>query len=365
MRVAVVGGGAVGLAAARHLADSGAEVVLYEREGIASGSTGRAAGICYDAFAEDLDAEIGAQSLHHFRELGVLTECPYVWLAREGDDANADAIREQVPRMQAHARNVDLVDPAALADRYPQLRTDDVAVAAIAHEAGHVDPGEYAALVADELDSDAAVDVRTDAPVSLGGPTTVDSPTGTESFDAVLVAAGPATKTIVADVGVSLALKAYRVQALVTDPLHATLPMAYDATQHVYWRPRDGGLFVGDGAHPVDPNDWNREADDSFLESALERLHTATALAPEIDRSWAGLCTATPDRDPLLGEVADDLYVATGWHGHGFMRSPAMGERVAAQMLGDGDDSVAHYDPGRFDGDEEFDVIEGMTLEEE
>jgi len=59
------------LAAARHLADSGAEVVLYEREGIASGSTGRAAGICYDAFAEDLDAEIGAQSLHHFRELGV------------------------------------------------------------------------------------------------------------------------------------------------------------------------------------------------------------------------------------------------------------------------------------------------------
>jgi len=363
-RVAVVGGGAVGLAAAHHLAESGADVVLYEREGIASGSTGRAAGICYDAFAEDLDAEIGAESLRRFRELGVLTECPYVWLAREGDDANADAIREQVPRMQAHGRNVDLVDPEALAERYPQLRTDDVAVAAIAHEAGHVDPEEYAAVVADDLRS-AGVDVRTDAPVSLDGPTTVDSPTGTESFDAVLVAAGPETKPIVADVGVSLALKAYRAQALVTEPLHATLPMTYDATQHVYWRPRDGGLFIGDGAHPVDPNEWDRDADDSFLESALERVRAATTLAPDVNRSWAGLCTATPDRDPLLGAVADGLYVATGWHGHGFMRSPAMGERVAAQMLGDNDGSVAHYDPGRFDGDEEFDVIEGMALDEE
>ncbi|SFS01987.1 sarcosine oxidase subunit beta [Halomicrobium zhouii] len=364
-RVAVVGGGAVGLAAARHLADAGADVVLYERGGIASGSTGRAAGICYDAFAEDLDAAIGAESLRRFRELGVLTECPYVWLAREGDDANADAIREQVPRMQAHGRNVELVDPEALADRYPQLRTDDVAVAAIAHEAGHVDPGAYAALVADELDSAAAVDVRTDAPVALDDPTTVDSPTGAESFDAVLVAAGPETKPIVADVGVSLALKAYRAQALVTESLHATLPMTYDATQHVYWRPRDGGLFVGDGAHPVDPGDWDRQADDSFLESALERLRAATTLAPRVDRSWAGLCTATPDRDPLLGEVADGLFVASGWHGHGFMRSPAMGERVAAQMLGDGDGSVAHYDPDRFDGDEEFAVVEGMTLDED
>jgi len=219
--------------------------------------------------------------------------------------------------------------------------------------------------VADELDSDAAVDVRTDAPVSLGGPTTVDSPTGTESFDAVPVAAGPATKTIVADVGVSLALKAYRVQALVTDPLHATLPMAYDATQHVYWRPRDGGLFVGDGAHPVDPNDWNREADDSFLRARWSAFTRRRRLPPRSTGRGPGSVMATPDRDPLLGEVADDLYVATGWHGHGFMRSPAMGERVAAQMLGDGDDSVAHYDPGRFDGDEEFDVIEGMTLEEE
>ncbi len=364
MRVAVVGGGAVGLTAAERLASEGCDVVCYERDEIGSGSTGRAAGICYDAFAEDRDAAVAAASLRRFRELGVLTECPYVWFAREGDDANAAPVREQVPRMREHGRNVALVDPAELGERYPDLRTDDVAVAAVAREAGHVDPREYATVLAEQVRA-ASVDVRTGASASLDGPTTVESADGTEAFDAVLVAAGPATKPLVADAGVSLALKAYRAQALVTDPLRTTLPMAYDATRNFYWRPRDGGLLVGDGAHEVDPTDWDPDADDAFVESALDRLGDATSVYSDIgvDRAWAGLCTATPDRDPLLGAVTDGLYVATGWHGHGLMRAPALGEAIADQMLGG--DGIDGYDPTRFDGDEEFDVLEGMTLDEE
>lgn len=360
MRVAVVGAGAVGLTAAVTMADRGADVVLYDRGEIASGATGRAAGICYDAFAEDLDADVAAASLRRFRELGVLTECPYVWYAREGDDDSADAIAEQVPRMQAHGRDVELVDPDTLCERYPQLRTDEIGTAAIAHRAGHVDPTAYAEVLTEQV-LEAGVGVRTETPVSLAGPGTVEAPDETARFDAVLVAAGPATKTIVADAGVQIPLKAYRAQALVTDPLRATLPMAYDATQHCYWRPRAGGLLVGDGAHEVDPDDWDPEADERFERSALDRLARATTIEDAaISRSWAGLCTATPDRDPLLGAVADGLYVASGWHGHGFMRSPALGERIGRRVLGG--DGIEAYDPDRFDGDEEFDVIEGMTL---
>ncbi|WP_424019783.1 NAD(P)/FAD-dependent oxidoreductase [Halorientalis pallida] len=390
--VAVVGGGAVGVTAARALAVRGADVTLFERGEIAAESTGRAAGICYDAFAGRTDAAVAARAMTRFRELAAetrfsLVERPYVWLAREGDETRAEAIREQVPRMRERDRAVELLDPGALAAEFPALRTDDVAVAAVARDAACADPAEYAAVMAERAREAGAV-IRTETEVGLTDGPTVVTPDGTVAFDAVLVAAGAHTRPLLAEAGVAVPIKAYRVQALVTEPIPASerVPTLYDATEGFYWRPveqcgtgvdgrasevrrgaREGGLLVGDGVEKrdFDPEDWDRTADEPFLASALERVDAA--LAPgetrpsEAERSWAGLCTATPDRDPLVGEIESDFFVAAGWHGHGFMRAPALGRTVAGQILGE--DGIEAFHPTRFDGDEQFPVVEGMTVE--
>jgi D-hydroxyproline dehydrogenase subunit beta len=67
--VAVVGGGIVGCALAAFLAEGGARVRLYEREGVAAGASGRNSGVVQhplDAALTDLYAE----SLEHYRALG-------------------------------------------------------------------------------------------------------------------------------------------------------------------------------------------------------------------------------------------------------------------------------------------------------
>ncbi|RXK48504.1 NAD(P)/FAD-dependent oxidoreductase [Halorientalis pallida] len=371
--VAVVGGGAVGVTAARALADRGADVTLFERGAIAAASTGRAAGICYDAFAGRIDAAVAARAMAHFRDLAAetrfsLVERPYVWLAREGDEARAEAIREQVPRMRERGRAVELLDPVALAAEFPALRTDDVAVAAVARDAGCADPAEYAAAVAERA-REAGATIRTETEVALTDGPAVVTPDGTVEFDAVLVAAGAHTRPLLAEAGVAVPIKAYRVQALVTEPIPASerVPTLYDATEQFYWRARDGGLLVGDGVEKrdFDPEDWDRTADEAFLDSAVERADAALATGEPrpaaVERSWAGLCTATPDRDPLLGEIEPDRFVAAGWHGHGFMRAPALGRTIAGEILGD--DGIEEFDPTRFDGDEQFPVVEGMTVE--
>ncbi|AQL42007.1 hypothetical protein BV210_04420 [Halorientalis sp. IM1011] len=371
--VAVVGGGAVGVTAARELAARGADVTLFERGDIASESTGRAAGICYDAFAGRTDAAVAARAMNRFRELAAETrfsfrERPYVWLARDGDERKAEAIREQVPRMRERGRNVDLLDAADLRAEFPTLATDDVAVAAVAWDAACADPAEYAAVVAERA-ADAGATIRTDTEVGVTSDPAVVTSDGTVDFDAVLVAAGAHARPLLAEAGVAVPIKAYRVQALVTEPIPGGegLPTLYDASGEFYVRPRDGGVLVGDGVErrDFDPDDWDRTADDAFVEGALERIDVS--LAPDVDRpdgfdrAWAGLCTATPDRDPLVGEVEPELFVAAGWHGHGFMRAPALGRTVAGEILGD--DGIAAFDPTRFDGDEQFPVVEGMTVE--
>jgi sarcosine oxidase subunit beta len=383
-RVAVVGAGAVGTTAAHDLAERGCDVTLFEAEAVASGASGRAAGICYDAFAEDVDAAVADRALSRFRELDAapafdwsFTPCPYVWLAREGDDRRADAIREQVPRMRAHDRRVDLLDDADLAAEFPALRAD-IEVAAVARDAGHADPAAYTEAMADRAVA-AGVTLREGTPVEPvpgdDGPR-IATDGGTRAFDTVVVTAGAHTARLLENAGLPVPIKPYRVQAAITEPtpLAGEVPQLYDATGGYYCRPRGDGLLVGDGTEPVerDPDDWNRDADDWFRADCADHLRAAFrddpadgdagTGVPDLDRAWAGLCTATPDGDPLVGERAPGVVVAAGWQGHGFMRAPALGERIARGVCEGA--WLTPFDPSRFEGDESFEVVEGMLVEE-
>ncbi|QSW98373.1 NAD(P)/FAD-dependent oxidoreductase [Haloterrigena alkaliphila] len=371
LEIAVVGAGAVGATTAYDLAREGADVTLYEKGSIASGSSGRAAGICYDAFADPLDAEIASDAIERFRafsgdETFPFVECPYVWLAREGDTERADAIREQVERMQEQGIVALEADGDALADRFDALRTDDVAVAGIAGAAGYTDPARYTACLAAAADG-AGATLEPETPVEVAlDPARVVLADGTErEVDAVVVTAGAHTTELLADAGVSIPVKPYRVQALVASA-DLEEPICYDASDSFYLRPHPDGLLAGDGTEHVesDPDDYDREADPEFADDLLERVaHRLPGVDLELDRAWAGLCTATPDRDPLVGRVAAGCYVATGFQGHGFMRAPAIGQRLAEQVLGG--DGIDAFDPARFGGDEAFDIVDGMSIESE
>ena len=357
--VAVVGGGAVGVTAAADLAARGADVTLYERGSLGAGSSGRAAGVLYDAYAEDVDAALAARAMERFRAFDrslpgfSVSPCPYVIAVREGD-ADADAVPAMVDRMRSHGRDVSLVDLEALADRFP-IATADLAVAAVAENAGWCDPASYVVAMGKRARRE-GVAVETETPVSLTGDRAEVRVAGgadgggaeTREFDAVVVAAGAYTADLLADAGIDVPVVPYRVQALTAEVAYDT-PMAYDATAGVYLRPHPTGVLAGDGTEPVpaDPDGYEREGDDWFVDSVTETLRERVDAAGEADlipeRAWAGLCTATPDGDPLVGPVggSNALFVAAGWQGHGFMRSPALGEHVAEGVLASLDGSGA------------------------
>lgn len=376
LEVAVVGAGAVGATTAYDLARRGASVTLYDRGSVASGSSGRAAGLCYDAFGSALDAEIASDAIERFRAFSgddtfPFVECPYVWLAREGDDERADAIREQVDRMQRNGVVALEMTGTELGERFPALRSDDVAVAAVAGAAGYTDPTQYtASLAAAATGAGATLEPNTPVSVSFDPPriTPVDGDghaADDREVDAVVVTTGAHTKRLLADAGVPIAMKPYRVQALVADAALEE-PMCYDATDGFYVRPHPDGILVGNGTEPVeaDPDAYDRSASPAFLEGISSRVEARLeGVDLEIDRSWAGLCTATPDRDPLVGELRSGLFVATGFQGQGFMRSPAIGERLAGIVLGEGDDDLERFNPTRFAGDESFEIVEGMGVD--
>ncbi len=167
----MIGAGAVGLTAAFDLATAGEDVTVFERGAVATGSTGRAAGLLYDAYAEDIDAAIGRRAIERFREFSgsggfEFHETPYVWFAHTDDERRAGAIREQVVGMRAHGVDVELLEDGQLADLAPDLDTADIGLAAVSRNAGWTEPATYATLLAERARA-AGAEIRTYTPVSL------------------------------------------------------------------------------------------------------------------------------------------------------------------------------------------------------
>ena len=109
--------------------------------------------------------------------------------------------------------------------------------------------------------------------------------------------------------------------------------------------------------------DGPAEVRDDLVEDWRERLgyrYPAAAGAP-VRRAWAGFYDMTPDAHPIIGRVADDVYAACGFSGHGFMQSPAVGDAVAAELLGEEPPfDLEPYRLERFEGDAIF--PEGLVL---
>jgi sarcosine oxidase subunit beta len=379
MRVAVVGGGAVGVTAAYDLAEAGVDVRLYERDDELGddvthprerieGSSHRAAGVLAPRPTDAVGAEIAERAMDRFEWLAErdhrfgFEPTPQVTLVGSDADEKQSALREAVAAASEQGVDVACHDPESIVDRFPELDFDGVGLAAVTERAAYATPGPgaYVAAMADRA-RDAGVDCWTGVEASVshrGDGPRVDG----ERFDAVVVAGGGWTKRVLAPTGIQLPIKPYRVQALVSDADYDG-PMVHDADAGVYFRPHPEGLLAGDGTVPeeIDPDDWEPSGDDWFVEGALDAVANRTGFDDDETAAWAGLATATPDGEPLLGEVESGLYVATGWHGHGFLRAPATGEALAEQVLGECEPIVA-YDPERFDGAPEFAVEEGMSL---
>jgi len=102
---------------------------------------------------------------------------------------------------------------------------------------------------------------------------------------------------------------------------------------------------------------FDEAVDESVFDDRLERLahRYPPAARTTIDDAWAGLYDMTPDAHPIIGWVADGIYSACGFSGHGFMQSPAVGEAAAAELLGDEPPfDLSPYRLERFEGDAVF-----------
>lgn len=383
----ILGAGIAGCALAYHLAEQHVgRVALYDPRTPGAGATGRAAGIVTEQHWNQWDVEVTRESKEQYASLSARWD-PSAYsvngFVRWAHGAEAvQALDSAVGRLRSWGVDVRELDLAELARRVPFGRFDDAPRAIWSPGDAVVTPstmGEIFAEAARQRGVEFLLGTPMDSFRNSSGAWELETRGRIVRAGSAVVAAGAWSKQILRVVGHPLPLAPYRTQAAVLRPVSgpALFPSVHDIDVDVYARPEaNGRLLAGDGTRlvEVDPETFQSGADESFvthLAETFERRFPGWADA-ELVRAWAGVCTSTPDRRPLVGPVstAERLYALVGFNGFGVMRAGGIARRLAELMASGGEGSrelerLAPVLPERFHGPgEPFLPRPGFTLDD-
>ena len=356
----IIGGGIVGAATAFQASRAGLRPVLLERRtALCTLTTPASTGAFRLQFDNREELELVRESLDllsNFSEVTGQTRYDprlqrqgYLWCTT--DAARAGWQRDLVRRQHTWGQSdIEHLDGDEVRRRFPYV-SPDVLTARYREGDGFLDPKEitlgFAAASGAAVVTGCGV---TGLRVEGGRLASVQTNRGEISIGSSVIAAGPFSGDVASLAGIELPVRAVRRQKMTMPEVPEVpqdAPMTIDDDTGAHWRPglRGAYLLYTDPDEPPGPPAEDLPTDHGFALGLLdpESPVSVARVAPFWRRVWergsanwilqAGQYTMTPDHRPLLGPTpVEDLYVNTGYSGHGIMGSAA-GSRIAVDTL--------------------------------
>jgi FAD-dependent oxidoreductase domain-containing protein 1 len=357
--ILIIGGGIVGSSIAYHLArgERSGDIIVVERDPTyALAATPRGNGGIRQLFSLPENIAMARHGLSFFREFEtkmVVNGDPLpIGFRRQGylfiSDDGGDRRMEQNFRLQiSNGVRAECLDRKGLHDRFPSLRTDDVALAVHSPDDAWIDP--YAALqgfrrkardlgvryVTDEV-MDWRGEGRLARQVVLASGETVDA-------DIHVLAAGAWSTEVGAKIGLTLPVEPMARETHFFRPAVKIENLPFIKTEtHLAFRPEGSGFAGGLPDWSV-PAGWNFDASANGFETIVwpAVAHRVPALETlKLERTWVGhYARNTLDLSAIIGPWTggiENVYMAVGFSGHGIMHAPAAGRAIAELILDGG-----------------------------
>ena len=351
--IAIAGGGLMGLSAAFHLrrADASLPVTVFERASVGAAASGASAAGVRVMGRDPAERALALESLARWPELDRELEGDTRYRRDGGlrvalDAAAWSAVPDWVATQRADGVPLEIVDESAMRRLAPDLSPKCLGgvYSAIDGQAEAMPTVLAFAAAARRLGAriEDGVGVQ-HVIVERGRVVAVARTDGTRvGCDVAIVAAGAWSATLLAPHGVELPLRTRALQMLLTVPAPMRLRQVLGAFDRKLSLKQlgDGAYLIGGGwpALITDEAENRYQILDDSVRASREIAGTVylAAKSAALARSWAGLEAFTPDEIPFIGPVPgiDGLLVATGFCGHGFALSPAVGDILARLALG-------------------------------
>ncbi len=372
--VLIVGGGVHGTSLAYQLLRREAgRVVLVEKSGVGAGATGWSASFIRHHYSNEICVRLVQESIKLLREVDRaagrephMTLNPLLVLV--GED-HVKPLEENVAMHRRLGVRARVLTPEAVGKRFPYFDLTGIASAALEEDAGYGDAMRLSETYAGEIPRLGGEIVTGTEVVSVlvreGHVEGVQTSEGPLEAEKVVLAAGAWSARLAETAGTTIPVTSTLLSVGLLDPPDPVgdTPMAFDMTTATYWRPyEDGRLLVGTDEEEGDwdPDGLPGAVGFDFLVHASERLARRWPRMADAHfvNGWAGVDAATPDLHPIIGpdpRVAG-LYHDTGFSGHGYKFSPAVGQGLA-ELIVDGEYKTLDLTPFRPERFEENDMF--------
>lgn len=386
----IVGAGVTGLSTAYQLARMGyGRIIVFDKEGVGAGSSGRAAGITTGLLWSETGIRARQVATRLFREWS--RELPgYVFHNEHGclnlfNERLWPARERLLPLYDRLLAPYQVMTPGEIQRRWPTLRVPEGFIGLHDPLGGYGEPVEYLGGLRQRV-QELGVEIREQTTVdrlALRGDRVVGVHTaeGLIAADAVVAATYAWTLPFLASVGICLPAKTFVHQRYVSEPLPAPLalpPINADPFGG-YLRPAHGGRILLGVETPARPefrvSDLSFRLDElsdqeGLRNRAIERFRDffPPLNALRWESAHVGLLSFSLDGEPLLGPVPgySGLFVGLCFHSGGFSYSPASG-RFLAEYVAHGAPSIdlTAFSPGRTPPEETAAYLAATISQEE
>lgn len=356
----VIGSGSTGSSIAYNLASMGKKVTVVERNGVASGNTGKSSALVRTHYSNEMIARMAFYSLKTFNEFDRIG---YSGFTKTGmffpfDQKYAEIARKNSEMLRSLGINEREASPDFMRENYQDINLEGYDYVAYEPNSGYADPVSTANAFADkakELGATFMLKHKASRIESTpSGALALLEDNSKISASKVILATNVWTNDLLADSGVS------KSKLLpITSSLHGIIylrrpdeyqgqkPTIIDPPSLAYYKMEGNTLTAIGSLDPkVDstPIDIHGYIPDSTTEEYLEEyLGRITERLPSMEKAgvmstMTGLYDMTPDGQAIIDSLSplglDNIYVCAGLSGHGFKLSPAYGKIVADMVTG-------------------------------
>jgi sarcosine oxidase, subunit beta len=354
--ILILGGGVIGTSIACQLARRRAgKVVLLEKAFPGAGASGKAPGFIHRHHAHIPTANLLQRSLRVFEHFGEVIGGPPVFTRTGLVLVLAETQRESLLAVNRTLQQdlgieIPLLGGLELLEFDPNVHVSDTEVAALDKEAGRLDVVQTVASFAESARAAGAeicqgVEVQR-LVAARGKVTGVETNEGVYECGTLVLAAGPWSAGLAAQLKVTLPLQPARVQtALFRRPPDCGRRgvICADAAQGLYFKPGSadlleaGMLLPEESERGITPDACGEAADNDWLVHTRQRL---SRRYPAMHRAcgrggYSGLWALSPDGLPVLDRLPeiDGAWCAVGCNGLDPALAPAIGELLAEWIV--------------------------------